>query len=641
MRCIALLITTAFLACDTEPEQAPEPPASTPIHLSIKYSSKLQTQVELDAWAEEVKAAAAAVVETEPPDEYWEVLPLFKPDLEVWIGDAAVWNVDWEPQHYSDISDAELLSAPRPDQTIGAAKLLEDEGEEFRAAEIYVALDEFDEARRLAELNFNEGEFGASAQVARWINNPELHLRSLEALYERDQITRAKSHIIRAFQDGHNDMAWAALDAFEWNPYEKLDADYTLERSALETGDPRLLIPVIESDLALWTAYTAENPWQLPDAEGRTVRYIVRLSKEDPEQALAYARTYLNSTAPLIFWYVGGYEQSMTLPTQGTFDLYELVREDEVLRARYIQLLRDGFNESFAFHKPSDEEGSCRDETASDFAQEWRSSLHDTGAQPINLLYTYIYRSRDYPQLRQTWVELLDGLELMCHGEVYKAPDQPHPRPVFVREFGRAVLGVPYDATREGLSIEERILLRRLAGEMPIGDIQTYWMDRYNAAGHHSAYSSYNDSATLLYSLATGGSISASDEAQIWTRLASDDLDRRPVRDELISRHDTALREWFGTRKTLMDALRLPFQVAFTNRRAHDERDQKGVARDGVEFASTQEAWDAVLPLLPEVYTQSPYVYEAFLKLYTPPADLTLPHEISSFPEEVSVNPEP
>ncbi|MDG1950273.1 MAG: hypothetical protein P8J32_05680 [bacterium] len=635
MRFLALLTALILTSCRAEPEVVAPPPVPTPAPLVFEthYRSEFSDDVQRRGWTEVVEAHLETISQTSPPDEFWEVVPEFHPTIETMIGDTSVWNSTSRHHEFEfgfelGVHNLELPERP----TEGTARLLEDEGNEFAAAQIWISLGNSEEALRLARLNLLEGEEGAAAQVAIWLGDQVLFVEALRQMYDNDEITRTKGFVERAVNAGEMGLFWAALSEFSWHPFEHLDLDYTLSSIALQ-GDEKLLVDFIEADLARWELCSADGLCHASyTLEDRTVLFIVALDKLSHEKALEYARRYLNSPNPLLFIYDGGYESSERRSTRGAFELYNIVKSDADLSDLHISLVRGEFNARFALHTEGEMVHPDASTSFRGMKREWESDVYvPFSVDATNLLYAHMYQSRHDPALKQMWVELLDGLDLLCYGDLSVGSSGAHRRPVFVQQFGRAALGLPFDPDHPGLSSMEAIPLQRLRGDVDTAVVRDLWGERYASVSGSRHYM-----LDFVFSLLVSGPGAPGFEARLLGELTGEDEDVRSLREELGYAYVQGTKQWFDPRSELLSHLLVPFRVAAHNHGAHVERDEKGVQRTGGHLDTADEVWGMLLPVLPEVRELAPHVYEALVLQHPIPEWYTLPEVGASEVEDMS-----
>lgn len=611
----AALFGTLLIGCAAEPppsntiQRTVEAPPPDPYTPELSYDNRYFDEAAQAAWRDQVNHDLEQIEALYQPDEYFVWTTHFRQGVDVWIGDATVWDLPTVAEPYPP--SEWIFDGPNP--SVGTATAFEDNDEEYKAGKYWLAIGRPDDARRCAVALEAEEEWAASATLAIHLDDQEMFTRGVEALTESDQLTRREQVLTIALD--YNRIDWIRALGFEI-PDLITDPDILAE-AAMVVQDAELIAKLIAQDLEYWntTATRYDHPGD------RTVRLLVALGQIDAERARELAGAFLSSYEPELLFYRD--EMNSTLyPIRGVFGLWELVREDPVLTKLYTDRVRAEFLDRYLFH-PEEDRGHSEGEDPWHYMNaEWDEDCEMFGCNgqlKPNLLFTHVRRSRAHPGLAQMWRDIFDGLSLYCYGESLRTDTyDDHRRPVFVQQFGYALLGDAFDPDRSGLAADERYLLHVLYNDRDGGAffLNETW-EQYQQYGDNA------DALEHLLMLLTAGQIDDAHKAEILAQLKVRHpgeyetflvkADQDHFRSFVLFVFNRELQGWDAAHEALVSNLMAPIEVAAANQAAHEERNAHGLRKPQANLLDTEaEATALVESVLEDVSTRAPWGYARF-----------------------------
>jgi hypothetical protein len=593
---LILALLCVSVSCTTEGPVPPPPsvevvqPLPTPrVDLSMSHDSAV------DEWEISVGDRIRDLQSISHPENMFPITDEFDVGVEVLIGDPNVWNAGWQPEYLR--AEEPVKSQVR---TLGEAQALESSDLCWKAVGIYVSLEMPEDALRCGHTLFDKGEYKVAAMTGVLVGDMKLTTDSTTKLLDADQPTRAKDIVSYAVRNGHVKAARHVATTHGW-VLADLVKDHLMEEVAMK-GDVDAQESFIVRGLKAVSDRSART--QSDDMELDTVTWIVLFSKSNPEQAREYAAEYLKNPGVNIFVSVSDEEMYEASAVQGSLDFWDLIKDDPELKDLYFAHIRQFFDDVWPVHtgKYVDHASEsviigAHGTTFYDWhGQSMQQGLHDY----TNLLYSHLWmvRQKGDPELIEFWVNMIDGLTVRCvHvcSEDFKVP-------VFEREAGRAVLGRPFDYEAKGLSLTQRYLLARIAGEGP-PNLDSIW-EQMASVGRYNVYGS-DYGIEWLFALLTQGRIS---EKNLIELLDENNIDSGSL-ESLRSNFVRSVARWYEVDFRLKSLLDYPFRAARVNMAAAARRPDYDNYPD-----SKDEAWDIVGGVLARLEKELPIQHRDFVR---------------------------
>lgn len=605
-----------LIGCATEPPVSVEPsvvpvaPVYEPKHA---YDNRLITTEDRAQWESGILELLDKAEALTPPDKYFELIPDFQQGMDIWIGDTGVWDL---PVPVTLTSPSEFVF-DGPDPSVGVAQALEDNGKELEAAHYWLALERSHDALRCAHQLENENEWAASAGLALYLDDQEMFERGIDGLTQVNRITD-RGYVLSNASVAHVDWVWKLIIDRDWNIQDMVKDRDALALAALHSGNQDLLIQLIELDLDEWRAMRAPST----GPGDRTVMLIVALASVSQSHAYDLAEQYLRLPHQHVVTYDDDVNGTLH-PVRGTFELWELVKDHPEAASSYQTHVRSWFYNRYSFHS----DGSSGHDEGEDgyrgFAPEWNEDCANFGCKSWfgpNLLFTYIRRSRQYAGLSTMWEEMLDGLEVYCYGSAYGQPADVHRRPVFVQNFGYALLNLPFDHMRAGLTPAERFLLGEVAEDSHPEQLVNAWEEYYRTLLGDYTFE-------LLFQLMTQGEVRDEDQQQMLATISERHPDfcvdlpgespEEVFQACLLNSFRRDMQVWEEVYGKLDEALVIPVLAMGANLRARAEREEHGVRLPTVNVVDTEgEVRERLSTVLVQVRDRAPWAYQAFVEYH-------------------------
>ncbi|MCR4314144.1 MAG: hypothetical protein NUV84_02780, partial [Candidatus Uhrbacteria bacterium] len=556
IRSLVLCVLVMLAACrGTDdirvPQPAPAPPAEPEVDLTFMdaqavkaWRAQIATQIELDA----------AVPH---PREIWRYVADFKVDRsrpDPILGDPSVWDA-------AKVADpvADPVTSDAPTSSPDEALMLETGDRELDAAQIWIALNRFDDAKRCSVELEKEGEWMAVALIAVHTGDLTTLDRATKRMVGADQISRTKTVASYAVGHGKVDIAKHIATMHGWRISEILNS-YQVRELAIK-GDTSLLIEMLSRELTVW-----EKNEFVDSGDPQVVADIVILARTDKVKAREYASRYLRlSHANVLIW-TRCFEGCYSEPVRGALELYQLIRADQSLRELYFARLRAAIDEMFPV-KSGDETQTVATSTIwginSGSYSGWGTDMWGNGPGGA-LLSSYLLHVRAIGDHELTifWVDMLDtfpnrsGMDRTL---------------VFELELGRCALGLPFYQVVGNITPTEKFILEELKG-----GANNQMEDTWAAWDKELQPPVYREEVEYLFKVLTRGEVSPSREATIRTEL-NQQTPGRSLADELQARFYRSLEAHYGYNWPLEDFAQRANYAMRINAIAKQLRVQRGL----------------------------------------------------------------
>lgn len=515
----------------------------------------------VEAWRANIATAIEIDAAVPHPREIWHYASDFHIDHsrpDPLLGDPTIWDASSAAESgYHDLVTTDTPT-PRADEAL----VLEAQDKEWAAAEIWIALNRLEDAKRCGKALEEEGEWKVAAMVAVHTGDLVALDRATEKLVVADQVGRAQDIASYAFHEGKVDVAKHIAKTHDWRIVEILTS-FQIRRLALE-GDSSILYELLDREIAAWESGEFWTLEKYP-SPATIVADIAILGQTDKVKAREYAGRYLRLPHANVFIWDHCAEGCYLQPVRGSLELYQLVKSDAVLRELYFSHIRQWFVDTF----PAEGEDSGDPVTlgAPEFLRGFGLDMwgRDGGYKPSNLLFTYLWQVRQSgdAELKAFWIKMIDALPTAVSDDGSFA---------FEREFGRSVLGLPFDASNTNLNGGEQIALATLQGR-PTPDMSGVW----TMWGTTAPVEYEVDQMNWLFQFLVRGSISSVREQEIMAELEIEPIEEFSFQSQLINRFGYALDTHYGTNYKVEDRMKSAGEIMRLNRRTQAERVDLGL----------------------------------------------------------------